>query len=93
MGLNNTDLAWTVVSVGLTSTTTLGINENRRMLILHNTSDTAIDCNLAGAAAVAGAGIRIPAGVAWTFDIVVPKGAIACINTGGSKELRVGEGT
>lgn len=84
----------TAVAVATTSTAVLAApaaGASRRLVILQNISDTDIDCNVAGATAVAGEGVRIlKSGGNAFFDVAVPSGAIACIHAGaGNKTLNV----
>lgn len=91
----NADFACTEVSVSASAggTSVKSINTSRRFLSLHNTEDQAMSCDLAGGTPTTSSGTLVPAGSAWTYDQVVPKGAVACISHSGSKKVRVCEGT
>lgn len=77
------------IAVAATSTAVATASPRRVLLILQNTSDTDIFCDLSGAAATVNAGTRIPASGGVLFmDVQVPSDAIACIHGGsGTKTL------
>jgi len=99
LGLGTWDISYaepiptehTTIAIATSSTAvSVGWKQPQRtFLSLQNVSDTAVYCNVAGGAAVVGAGMRLSAnGGGVTMDVKVPQGAIACIHDGaGTKNL------
>lgn len=85
------------ITVGTGSTAAAVANPGRRLLILQNISNEAIDVNVAGGTAAASTGLRLAAagttGDRMQWERSVPVSAITAICASGSKTLLVTEGT
>lgn len=82
-----------ITSLTGASQAAIGVNGNRRFLLIENTGAANVGVNLAGGtAAIGGTGtLTLPAGAALLFDDWVPQNAINVIGTAG-QPLTVVEG-